>query len=147
MAELALIGGLISGVGQIASGVAANRQAKQQALNQEAAGRQELANAQQEAFDKKREGQLMLSRQQALAASSGGGADDPTILKIMGDTAGQAALNVQQTVAGGLQAKENMFASARSTRAGGRASFLGSMFNAAGTFAGAGYKYGQAKGF
>lgn len=142
MAELALIGGLVSGFGQVAGGIAANRQAQQQALNQEAEGKQEFANAQQQAFQKKREGELMISRQQALAAVSGGGADDPTILKIMGDTAGQTATNVHQTVAGGEQAMMNGFASARSTRSAGRSSFLGSMFNAAGTFAKAGAKYG-----
>jgi len=144
MGALPLIGGLIAGAGQIITGVAAKREADQQALNDEAAGKADFANAQQEAFDKKREGQLMLSRQQALAADSGGGADDPTILKIMGNTAAQSALNVRQTVAGGEQAMNNGFASARNRRATGRASFLGSLFNAAGTFAKTG---AQAGGF
>lgn len=147
MSGLELIGGLLTAGAQIASGVAANRQAQQEALNQEAAAKQDFANSQQQAFEKKREGELMLSRQQALAAASGGGADDPTILKIMGNTATQSALNVRQTVAGGQQSLANGFASARSTRAAGRASFLGSMFDAAGTFAGTAYKFGKTKGF
>ncbi|MGQ4813030.1 hypothetical protein GOZ96_04715 [Agrobacterium vitis] len=142
-----MIGGLIGGAGSIAQGAAANQQAKQQALNMEAQGKQELASSQQQAFQQKEQGNLMLSKQQALSAASGGGADDPTILKIMGDTAQQSAVNVRNTTVSGQQAMANANSSASNMRKQGQASFLGSVFNAAGSMAKTTGKYGTQKGW
>ncbi len=91
---LTAIGTGVSAMGTIASGKAAEqagRQAQQarefEALQQEQAAQESRAAAQRQAIDKRREGQLLLSRLQARAAASGGGADDPTVLDLGGGIA------------------------------------------------------------
>lgn len=137
MAALPLIGALISGVGTIASGIAANNAAKQEALQMEAKGREELAASQREAADKRREGELVMSRQQALAAASGAGAgmDAPTIVKLMTNTAGAAELNAQTDLYGGKQRKAGLFDAAANRRREGKASLLGSVLGGFGSLA------------
>lgn len=121
-------GAVTSAVGTIASGAAANSQAQQEALNAEAEGKAELAAATRKAADERQKANLVLSRQQALAASSGGGAspsDAPTITKIMTDTAGQGALNSSMEIWGGQSRKEGLYSRAKALRAQGNASLLG----------------------
>lgn len=134
---LPLIGAAISGVGTIASGVAANNAAQSEALQLEAKGKEELAASQREADVKRREGALINSRQQALAAASGAGAgmDAPTIVKLMTDTAGGAELNAQTDLYGGKQRKAGLFDAAANRRREGRASLLGSVLGGFGGFA------------
>lgn len=132
MSGLELIGGLIGAAGTLASGAAANAQAKSEALAMEAQGKEELAASQREAEEKKREGRIVMSRQQALAANSGGGADDPTILKLMTRTASESDYNARTALYGGEQRKRGLFDSAANRRTSGKASFLGSVFAAGG---------------
>ena len=147
MAELALIGSLVQGVGTIASGIAANDAAQEEARQLEARGQEEFAASQREAQERRQEGRLLNSRTQALAAASGAGADAPTIVRLMTDTAGQAELNAQTDLYGGRQRRAGMRDSARARRAEGRASLMGSFFDAAGTGLSAGSTYGTAKGW
>lgn len=137
MAALPIIGALISGFGTIASGVAANNAAKQDALNLEAKGQEELAASQRDADVKRREGALFNSRQQALAAASGAGAgaDAPTIVKLMTDTAGQAEYNAQVDLYGGKSRKQGLYDAAANRRREGKASLLGSVLGGFGGFA------------
>jgi hypothetical protein len=132
VAELAVIGTLISAGGTILSGVAANNQAKSEALAMEAQGREEFAASQREAEQKKREGRIAMSRQQAVAAASGGGADDASIIKLMTRTAGESDFNARTVMYGGEQRKRGLFDSARNRRTSGQASLLGSVFAATG---------------
>lgn len=137
MAALPIIGALISGFGTIASGVAADNAAKQDALNLEAKGQEELAASQRDADVKRREGALINSRQQALAAASGAGAgsDAPTIVKLMTDTAGQAEYNAQVDLYGGKSRKQGLYEAAANRRREGKASLLGSVLGGFGGFA------------
>lgn len=132
MSGLELIGGLVSAAGTIASGIAANNQAKSEALAMEAQGREEFAASQREAEQKKREGRIAMSRQQAVAAASGGGADDASIIKLMTRTAGESDFNARTVMYGGEQRKRGLFDSARNRRTSGQASLLGSVFAGAG---------------
>lgn len=125
----------VSTLGTVAGGVAANRQAQQDAMNMEAAGREELAAAQRDAQMKRREGRLLSSRQQAVAAASGGGASDPTIVRLMTQTAADSELNAQSAMYGGYSRKAGLFAGARNRRAEGRASLLGGYLGGFGTAA------------
>lgn len=147
MAELAMIGSLISAGGSIVQGISANNAAKTEAAQMEERGKEDFAASQREAEDKRREGRIVNSRQQALAAASGAGADAPTIVKLMTDTAGQAEYNAQTSMFGGLQRKKGMNDSANARRAEGRAALVGSVFDAAGTALGGGSKFGTAKGW
>lgn len=144
MAELALIGTLVSAGGQIAQGIAANNAAKSEALQLEARGKEEFAAGQRDAFQKRREAQLLNSRTQALAAASGAGADSPTIVRLMAGTAGEGEYNAQSVMYGATSRQMGNNAQAKAARASGRASLLGSVIGATGTAFGGAAKY---KGF
>jgi len=124
------VGAVVSGVAAIGQGVAANNAAKFEAQQMEMRAKEETAAAQREADAKRREGALLNSRQQAIAAASGGGAgtDAPTIVKLMADTAGQAEYNAQSSMYGGLSRAAGLRDQAKARRAEGKASLLGSVF-------------------
>lgn len=138
------LGTLVSAGGTIASGVAAKNAADYEAKQMEIKAAEERAAAQREAQVKRREGQLVMSRQQALAAASGAGAgaDAPTIIRLMTDTARDAEYNAQTVRYGGESRAVGLMDSARGRRASGRASLLGSTIGAFGQAAG-----GLAKAF
>jgi len=143
LSGLEMIGGLIGAAGTLASGIAANNQAKSEALAMEAQGREEFAASQRDAEVKKREGRIAMSRQQAVAAASGGGADDASIIKLMTRTASESDFNARTVMYGGEQRKRGLFDSAKNRRTSGQASLLGSVFAATGqavkSAAGAGF--------
>src|SRR3990167_9093005 len=100
MAASTLIGGfsaLQQGQAQRQAGEAQNRAAQYQAQlrNAQAAAMeqgagQERAAAQRGAIEQQRQGRLVGSRAQAIAAASGGGALDPSIVNLMGDLGSEA---------------------------------------------------------
>lgn len=97
---LQVLGTLASFSGQLTAGRAAEAAGKsqKQALDYQAglleqqAG-QERATAQRRAYEERRKATLVGSRAQAVAAASGGGALDPTVLEITGDIAGEGEYN------------------------------------------------------
>lgn len=133
---LSAIGAGVSAIGTLQAGKAADAQARQDALNMEAQGKEELAASQREAMQKRREGALINSRAQALAAASGGGADDPTIVRLMTQTASEAENNAGSVMFGGLSRQRGLNDSAKARRKEGKASLLGSHLGAFGQFAG-----------
>jgi hypothetical protein len=116
----------LGAIGTVKAGQAADAQARQDALNMEAQGKEELAAAQREALQKRREGQLINSQAQAVAAASGGGADDPTIVRLMTQTSEQAETNAGSVMFGGLSRQRGLFDGAKARRREGQASLLGS---------------------
>lgn len=93
-AGTALASAGLGAAGTIAQGNAqyAAAKAEQKNLNQMAA--EEVAVSSRNAAAKEREAKLLQSRGQAVAAASGGGATDPTVLDIVGGIARDA--NVQE---------------------------------------------------
>jgi hypothetical protein len=96
---LSLLGTAVSAVGTIAGGAAARQQSEAQAqMNEYRARQAEIeagearAAAQREAMQKEREGSLALSNLQAMAAASGAGAADPTIVGLGESLAGESRL-------------------------------------------------------
>lgn len=142
MAELALIGSLVGAAGSVVSGINANNAAKAEAAQLEMQGKEEFASGQREAIAKRREGMLLNSRTQALAASSGAGGDSPTIVKLMAGTAGEAEYNAGTAMYGATARRRGANDRAAAARASGQASLLGSMFGAAGTALGGVNSYG-----
>lgn len=128
------IGSLVSAGGTIASGVAAKNAADFEAQQMEMKAQEERAAAQREAQEKKREGALVMSRQQALAAASGAGAglDAPTIVKLMTGTASQTEYNAGSVLYGGESRARGLVDSAKGRRLSGKASLLGSTIGAFG---------------
>ena len=102
MAELAALGGLVSGIGSIIGGqqtqTEADFQAKQgnlvagaeaTALNEQATG--EIAAGVAEGQQQSRETGIVLSREQSIAAASGAGVSTPTVMNVMGNTAAKGS--------------------------------------------------------
>jgi hypothetical protein len=127
-ATLATIGKLAGAAGTIFSGIAANSAANYEAAQMEQKATEERAAATREAAQKRREGQLIQSRQQALAAASGAGAgtDAPTIIKLMTDTASFGDYSARSHLYGGESRARGLTDAARGRRASGQASLLGS---------------------
>lgn len=131
-----LIGAGIQAQGALERGKAEKEAADTEALQLEDRGREDFAASQREAFAKRREGVLLNSRAQALAAASGGGADDATVVKLMSGVASEAEYNAQTVMFGGTQRKRGLFEAASNRRKGGNASLLGSQYEAAGAIFG-----------
>lgn len=95
---LGIAGTIVSAVGSIAAGQAQADAANAQAAAQERRAGEERAAAQRQAAAKAKEARLVMSRQQALAAASGGGAGDPTVMNLMGQVAATGDFNARSAL-------------------------------------------------
>jgi len=132
-AVLALGSTLIGGVGAVASGASQASAMRAQADAAERQSKEVEASAQREAIQRRKEANLVLSRQQALAASSGGSATDTTILNLAGDTAAQGQYNVSSAVAEGQAQGAGLRDQAAIYRQNARQAMLGGFIDAGGT--------------
>lgn len=148
MSGFELIGALVSAAGTVASGVAEKNAADFEAQQLDMKAKEEVAASQREAAQATKEADIAMSRQQALAASSGAGAgsDAPTIIKLMSDVAGQGELNQQSILYGGQQRAAGLIDQAKGRRMSGKASLLGSSLGAFGQAAKGIGSYGMGKG-
>lgn len=80
---------------------------------------QVVAISQREALDERKKARLLESRALALAAASGGGASDPTIVKIMSDIAGEGAYRAQTALYEGAEESRRLMKGAEARRMGG----------------------------
>jgi hypothetical protein len=138
-APVIMAGAAVVGAGAAIYGaVQADKSAKQTAKQQEAMGRERFAASQRDALEARLQGRLAQSRQQAIAAASGGGAglDAPSIVKLMTETGERSEYAAQVALYSGHSQKDYYYDAAAATRAGGRASLLGGVLRAAGTLAG-----------
>jgi hypothetical protein len=135
----------VSAYGSLESGRRSREAAEMVATQEEAQGTAELAAAQREAEERKWQGRLVASRQQAIAAASGAGAgaDAPTIVTIMQKTAERAAYGAETAIYGGQSRRDALNRSARNRRITGNADQVGSYFTAAGTLAGGLGRFGE----
>src|SRR3990172_2605978 len=105
MAQLAMIASLVgtavSTVGQIQAGNAARKSANFQAAQMNQQAGQERATSQRAAIEQRRAARIAASRATALAAASGGGATDPTVLNILGDIKTEGEYNALSAMFGG----------------------------------------------
>ena len=88
-----LFGGVTKAYGAYSEGAAADAEAKFEAKQMMINAGQAKAVAQRDAIEQTRQSGLVQSRILALAAASGGGASDPTIINLIGKQAGQGAYN------------------------------------------------------
>src|SRR5688500_14541588 len=84
-AAMSTIGTIVEGAATVRAGRAAAAEAEIEARQLDASGREELAAGQREGFELDRETALLQSKQQSLAAASGAGAADGSVLDAMGD--------------------------------------------------------------
>lgn len=131
-----VVGGFVQAEGIKQQGKAEKAAAYDEALQLEAKGKEDFAASQRDMLAKRKEGELVNSRIQALAAASGGGADDPTIVKLMTGVAEESEYNAQSAIYGGASRRKGLFGAAKNRRMGGDASLLGSKYAAAGAILG-----------
>lgn len=143
MAQLATIatiasvaGTVVSAVGTIAAGQAAARDAEFQAQQLDIQAKDEFAASQREAEEIRRNKELVLSRQQALASASGMGATDDSIVSLAAETAGFGKYQELSALAAGAMRRRNAEYGAASARATGQAQKTGALFQAGGTILG-----------
>ena len=84
---------------------------------------QERAAAQHQAENERHKGELAISRARALAAGSGGGAGDPTVMKIYGDLAAEGEMNAQSVLWDGDEAAKGLEAQAAAAQYEGEAAY------------------------
>lgn len=92
-AAASLAGTAVSAVGTIRNAAQQKANDQYQARQLEAQAKAETAAAQREAMQRRKEGDLLASQQQARAAASGGSATDPTVLDLMGDADAMSEYN------------------------------------------------------
>jgi hypothetical protein len=135
-----------------AMGTMQRGQATRAAQNYEASERErqaatERAASQREAIEKRTETDRALSRTRALAAASGAGVVNPSILDIYGDTAQQGEYNAQAALYGGEDRARGQLSAANAARFKGKTAYKGSLLEAGGQLlAGGGKAYSQAYG-
>lgn len=102
-AGTAVAGAGVAAAGTIAQGNAAVDAAKQEQrqLNQMAAEQKAVATRDAASADRKT--RELLSRAQAVAAASGGNANDPTVLQIMGDIAAEGSVQSREALRQGWE--------------------------------------------
>lgn len=129
-----LAGTAVTAGATVYNGMLQQQQAEEIARQEELAGKNEFASAQRDAEERRLEGALIMSKQQAIAAASGAGAGDdaPTIMKILGDTAQRVQYGVESSTFRGQQAMDDYQRSARNRRTTGKYNFFGSIARAAG---------------
>lgn len=130
-----IAGTVITAAGTLAAGNSTAAEADFAAKQYEIKATEEKAASQREAMQQKKETNLLLSRQQALASASGLGALDPTILDLAGDTAAEGKYREDLIRYGGDERAAGLRTQAAASRFSGKNAQNASYFAAAGTLA------------
>lgn len=163
MAEMALLASAVSAAGSIVGGAAARSQAKAEGAAMQRAAEfeatelrkkadEERAAGQREAMQEREKAARVASRATAVAASSGAGVENPTILGLLEDTAAEGEMQAgakkyasESRARGyldqGAMGIWNANQKAASLAAKGDAAFTGSLLEGFGTAASGIYKY------
>lgn len=130
---LGAIGTGIQVIGNVQAGREAQARANYEAKVQEQQADEAYASAQREAAEKYRKGRIMLSEQRAGIAGSGGSLADPSVLDIMGDTAGEIDLAARTDIYRGDQQARGYNDAAVVSRISGENARRAATINAAGS--------------
>lgn len=132
-ANAGTIGTALSVGSTIYGGLAANAQAKGEAKNLKKKGEQQIAVAQREADRKRRETNLLLSRQTAVAGASGAGVTDPTVLSVMGKTKTEGDNAAMLDMYNGMVNRSDLYTEANTVRGEGKSKLFGTFLDAGST--------------
>ncbi len=138
-----LVGRFIQGRAANQAGIAQEAAANYEADQMVSLAGNEVAASQREAFETERQRDLLLSRQKAVAASSGGGASDPTVLDLMADVDREGTYRADMVRYTGADRASGLLAQARATRMSGAAARRGGQLARTGTIIGG---FGEALG-
>lgn len=133
---LPIVAGGMGAAGTLLEGGSAAANAKFEEQQLKIKADQEVGLAGAEAARVGRETKLANSRNLALAAASGGGAADPTVLQIMGDVEAEGVRNSLTEMYKGFSRKADLLTQANATRVSGKRARTGSYIGAAGTLLG-----------
>lgn len=136
MTALTLAGGALSAGGTIMGGQAAQSSANFQAAQEDMAAQESRAASQRDALEKGRQTTLALSKLQADAAASGGGASDPGVLTLAGNIGGRGEYESLMDMYKGENRARGLEDTATGERATGAAKADASYLSAAGTLIG-----------
>lgn len=118
-AAIAAIGTVLSSRSQKKQGEQAQDAANFEADQLEESSGQQIASAQRTAIEDRHQGALAQSRALAVAAASGGGASDPTVVNIISKLAGEGAYRGMVDLYSGEEKARQMRVQADITRKGG----------------------------
>lgn len=138
MVPLAIAGSLVSAGGTILGAKSEAKGLRREAAQLEANAGQERASSQRAALEERRQGRLASSRALALAAASGGGADDPTVVNAIADIEGEGEYRALTALYEGNVAGDDLERQAKARRREAKSVKKQSYFKAAGTILGAG---------
>ena len=111
---------------------------REQAAQLDVQAGQERATSQRQAIEERRAGRLASSRALAIAAASGGGSDDPSVVNAIANIAGEGEYRALTALYdGNIQADDTM-REAKSRRKEAKNVKRASLFKAAGSILGAG---------
>ncbi len=131
-------GSLLSAGGSI---IGANSEAKElrsQAAQLDAQAGLERASSQRAAIDEKRQARLLASRGLAVAAASGGGADDPSVVNALAGIEGEGEYRALTALYNGDQTASGMEADAAAKRRGAKSVKTAGWMKAGGSILSAG---------
>ena len=127
------IGTALSAAGTVYSGISGYQASKAEAAQLKAKGDNELAKAQREADRRRRETQALLSRANAVAAASGAGATDASVMATKEKIQAEGDTNAMLDMYNGMVNRSDLYREAASRRAEGRSGLFGSILNAGST--------------
>lgn len=128
-----LVGTGISAIGSIYSGQRAKAAAKFEAASMKQKGDADFAIAQREAMRRRKETEFTLSRQRAVAASSGGDVTDPSVQSIMAQTQQEGDYNAMIDMYNGATSRADLYKAAAVRRAEGKSAATASYLEAGST--------------
>lgn len=109
-------GAALSAGGTIMGSKAEARELRREAAQLEVNAGQERAMGQRRAIEEKRQARLVQSRAQAVAAASGGGASDPTVINAIADLAGEGEYRSLTSLYEGNVAGDDLLRQAQARR-------------------------------
>lgn len=142
-------GSVLSAAGQYQAGRARKAADYFEAGQLEQNAGQVQASSQRSAMEQERQGKLIQSRALAMAASSGGGASDPTVVRIMANLAGETQYRKMTDLYEGEERARQMRLQAAADRVSGDQAEMAGYLGAAGTAIGGvsmASKYGSSNG-
>jgi hypothetical protein len=127
---------IVAAAGTLLQGASQKGQAKSEALQLEQQAGQDRASSQRAAGEQRRSARYLQSRVQALAAASGAGASDPTVVNLIGDIAGEGEFRALSALYEGESSARGMEYGARLARKTGKAAATASYLKAGSTLLG-----------
>jgi len=132
-APLMVTGSLLSAYGQASQGALAEQVGRYTAASKRQEANQAIGESQLSAEEAQRQSDYVASRALAVAAASGGGASDPTVVNILSRIAGEGAYRKSVALYEGQSKAQALRSEANIAEAGGTAEKRGRYIGAAST--------------